>query len=135
DLLKEPAERAGCPVKLQGAQTVPGRWDRLRVGQVVTNLLSNAIKFGGGRPVEIEVALAGDLARLRVRDHGVGVAPEARGRIFGRFERASSDQHYPGLGLGLWITKQIVDACGGTIAVESQPGKGSTFIVELPRAR
>jgi signal transduction histidine kinase len=135
DLLKEPAERAGCPVKLHGAETVPGRWDRLRVGQVVTNLLSNAIKFGGGRPVEIEVALAGDLARLRVRDHGVGVSPEARERIFGRFERASSDQHYPGLGLGLWITKQIVDACGGTIAVESQPGKGSTFIVELPRAR
>jgi len=134
DLLKEPAERAGCPVKLHGSGTVAGRWDRLRVGQVVTNLLSNAIKFGGGRPVEIEVGAAGDLARLQVRDHGVGVSAEARERIFGRFERASSDQHYPGLGLGLWITKQIVDACGGTIAVESQPGKGSTFIVELPRA-
>jgi signal transduction histidine kinase len=133
DLLREPAERAGCPVKLNGPGTVHGRWDRLRVGQVVTNLLSNAIKFGGGRPVEIEVALAGDLARLQVRDHGVGVSPEARERIFGRFERASSDQHYPGLGLGLWITKQIVDACGGTIVVDSQPGKGSTFTVELPR--
>ncbi|HVZ85539.1 MAG TPA: ATP-binding protein [Polyangia bacterium] len=135
ELLREPAEDAGCQIHVHGAAAVPGRWDRLRVGQVVTNLLSNAIKFGRGKPVEIDIALAGDRARLRVQDHGVGVSPEARERIFGRFERASSERHFPGLGLGLWITKQIVDACGGTIAVDSQPGLGATFTVELPTVR
>jgi signal transduction histidine kinase len=133
DLLHDSAERAGSTVRLCGEPMVLGNWDRLRLGQVVTNLLSNAIKFGRGEPVDIEVSTAGDLARLEVRDRGVGVPPEERSRIFGRFERASSDRHFPGLGLGLWITKQIVEACGGAISFDSQPGKGSTFRVELPR--
>jgi signal transduction histidine kinase len=133
DLLRDSAERAGSTVSLSGDSTVVGRWDRLRLGQVVTNLLSNAIKFGRGEPVDIQVTTTGDLARLEVRDRGVGVPPEERSRIFGRFERASSDRHFPGLGLGLWITKQIVEACGGAISFDSQPGKGSTFRVELPR--
>jgi signal transduction histidine kinase len=134
DLLRDSADRAGSAVHLSSAGTVVGRWDKLRLGQVVTNLLSNAIKFGRGGPVEVEVvATADDRARLEVRDQGVGVPVEERGRIFGRFERASSDRHFPGLGLGLWITKQIVEACGGVISFDSQPGKGSTFRVELPR--
>jgi signal transduction histidine kinase len=133
DMLRESAERAGCPIHLNSQQAVPGWWDRLRVGQVVTNLLSNAIKFGPGQPVDVDVETTGDRARLRVRDRGIGVPNEARERIFARFERASAHQGIPGLGLGLWITKQIVDAYGGSIGVDSQVGKGSTFTVELPR--
>jgi signal transduction histidine kinase len=113
---------------------VTGHWDRLRIGQVITNLLSNAIKFGRGLPIDVEVASEGDRASLSVRDAGIGIAPEERTRIFQRFERASSERHYPGLGLGLWIAKQIVDACHGTITVDSAPGGGSTFKMELPRA-
>ena len=115
-----------------GSDTV-GRWDRVRVGQVVTNLLSNAIKFGRGRP--IEVAVEGDdiNAHLRVTDGGEGIPPQEQARIFDRFERATSVRQHPGLGLGLWICKQIVEASRGTIAVRSQVGKGSTFIVDLPR--
>ena len=73
-------------------------------------------------------------ARLRVRDAGIGIPPEQRKRIFDRFERAPAERHYPGLGLGLWIAKQIVDASSGTITVESEVGVGSTFTVRLPRS-
>jgi signal transduction histidine kinase len=124
DLLRETASRAGSQV---------GQWDRLRVGQVVTNLLSNAIKFGLGRPIDVAVDASDGEASVRVRDRGVGVSPEERTRIFERFERAASERHYPGLGLGLWITKQIVDACHGSISVDSCRGEGTTFTVELPR--
>ncbi|MBN1208596.1 MAG: PAS domain S-box protein [Myxococcaceae bacterium] len=109
-----------------------GRWDRLRLEQVVTNLLSNAIKYGAGAPVHLETSASDTHARLVVRDEGIGIAPEALSRIFGRFERAVSERHYGGLGLGLYITRQIVQAHGGTIHVESHPGQGATFTVELP---
>jgi len=102
---------------------------------VVTNLLSNAIKFGAGKPIEIAVGAECGTARLAVRDHGIGIAPEQRDRIFGRFERAVSERHYGGLGLGLYISSRIVADHGGSIRCESQPGAGSTFIVELPCAR
>jgi signal transduction histidine kinase len=136
--LSESATRAGSPINLHCATGVVGRWDRLRIGQVITNLISNAIKFGGGRPIDVEVTEEVDAtgaaeAGLRVRDTGIGIAPEQRTRIFERFERASPERHYPGLGLGLWIAKQIVDASHGTIQVDSEVGAGSTFIVRLPR--
>jgi signal transduction histidine kinase len=133
DLLRDTATRAGSQVRLEGHPGVVGQWDRLRVGQVVTNLLSNAIKFGLGRPIDVAVDASDGEASVRVRDRGVGVSPEERSRIFERFERAASERHYPGLGLGLWITKQIVDACHGNISVDSRRGEGTTFTVELPR--
>jgi signal transduction histidine kinase len=113
--------------------TLIGSWDRLRLEQVVTNLVSNAIKYGDGLP--IEVSLEGDdtTAWLTVTDHGIGIEPDNQKRLFERFERAVSRRHYGGFGLGLWITRQIVDAMGGQIAVESRPGEGSTFRVTLPR--
>jgi signal transduction histidine kinase len=98
----------------------------------VQNLLTNAIKYGLGKPIEVAVHVEGHSARLMVRDHGIGIAPEAHGRIFGRFERAVSDRHYGGFGLGLWIVRQIVDASGGRIWFETLPDRGTTFIVELP---
>jgi signal transduction histidine kinase len=116
---------------------IEGSWDRLRLEQIVTNLLSNAVKYGRGKPVIVEggVADAGERADvwLAVRDRGIGMSEAELGRIFGRFERAVSERNYGGLGLGLWIVRQVVDAMGGTIAVESKPGQGSTFTVRLPR--
>ncbi|WP_257462048.1 sensor histidine kinase [Archangium lipolyticum] len=126
------ATRAGCRVVLEGGAPVVGQWDRLRLEQVVTNLLTNALKYGAGRPVLVRVGWAEGGARLVVRDEGIGIAPEHRGRIFGKFERAVSERHYGGLGLGLHITRQIVQALGGAILVESEVGRGSTFTVELP---
>jgi hypothetical protein len=97
--------------------------------------MSNAIKYGDCKPIDVELGADDDRAVLVIRDRGVGIAPHDHERIFGRFERAASSRNYGGIGLGLWIVKQIVDALGGTVNVESTQGSGSTFTVELPRAR
>ncbi|WP_158501591.1 ATP-binding protein [Vitiosangium sp. GDMCC 1.1324] len=128
-----PATQAESPIHLELAGPAVGTWDRLRLEQVVTNLLSNALKYGAGKPVSLRVEASAGLVRLVVRDEGIGISPESLPRLFGRFERAVSDRHYGGLGLGLYITRQIVEALGGTVYVRSAPGAGATFTVELPR--
>jgi signal transduction histidine kinase/integral membrane sensor domain MASE1 len=125
-------ERAGCETHVRAESPVLGWFDRIQLEQVLMNLLGNAMKFGARHPIEVEVGWQGDWARISVRDQGIGVAPEELERIFGRFERAVSSREYGGLGLGLFLTKQIVEAHGGTIRVESQPGAGATFTVLLP---
>ncbi len=100
--------------------------------QLLQNLLSNAARYGAGKPVEVRLRREGTHARLDVVDHGMGVKPENRARIFNRFERAVSVRHYGGLGLGLWVSRQVVEAHGGEIAVTDTPGGGATFTVELP---
>jgi two-component system, LuxR family, sensor kinase FixL len=133
-LFEDEAERAGCQVDLHLGEAVIGRWDPLRVEQIVTNLLSNAIKYGAGKPVEIQVGTTeAGAARLAVRDRGIGIAPEQQHRLFERFERLVSSHCYGGFGLGLWIVRQIIEAHGGSIQVRSVPGEGSTFTVELPQ--
>ncbi|WP_155894014.1 sensor histidine kinase [Cystobacter fuscus] len=129
---KEDLDRAGCALHLRTDTGVVGRWDRLRVDQILSNLLSNAIKYGPGKPVEVDLRRLGKSARLVVRDHGIGISERDQERIFDRFERAVSSQHYGGFGLGLWISRQIAEGLGGSITVHSQPGLGSTFVVELP---
>ena len=131
--LGEEAKRSHSHVEVSAAIPVVGMWDRIRVEQVVTNLLTNAFKFGGGKPIEITVEEKGPTGRLVVVDHGIGIAPEDMDRIFQRYEQAISSRAFGGLGLGLYIARQIVEAHGGTIRVESQRGIGSTFIVDLPR--
>jgi signal transduction histidine kinase len=126
------AARAGCTITLRAEATVVGQWDRLRLDQVITNLVSNAVKYGSGRPIDLTVEQLGDRARVHVRDRGIGIATGDQGRIFERFERLVSERHYGGFGLGLWIARQNIEAMGGTIRVESAPGEGSTFTVELP---
>jgi signal transduction histidine kinase len=126
------AARAECPISVELAASPLGHWDRVRLEQVMTNLLSNAVRYAPGGPIEVRVEADDGVARLTIADHGIGIAPEALGRIFGRFERAADGPHYGGLGLGLYITRSIVEAHGGQIRVQSQLGQGSRFIVELP---
>jgi PAS domain S-box-containing protein len=127
------AERAGCELVLQAEGPVPGRWDALRIDQVLTNLLSNALRHGAGRPIEIRVAaINGDHARMVVRDEGEGIAREQMPLLFGRFQRGRGRAGQGGLGLGLFISRHIVEAHGGAITVASEPGQGTTFTVELP---
>ncbi|MCP3140482.1 ATP-binding protein [Pyxidicoccus sp. QH1ED-7-1] len=111
---------------------VRGWWDGSRLEQVVVNLLSNAVKYGAGKPVVIQVDSEPGWGRLCVRDEGIGISAEALSRLFGRFERGVSDRHYGGLGLGLYISRQIVEAMGGTITVQSELGHGARFTVRLP---
>jgi signal transduction histidine kinase len=139
DVVREVAERlrdqTSTPLELRLDGPVVGTWDRLRVDQVVTNLLSNALKYGEGKPVSIGAITREDAAIVEVADQGIGIAPADQQRIFERFERAVSASSYGGLGLGLYIARQIVDALGGSIRVESAPGAGSRFTVQLPRER
>jgi PAS domain S-box-containing protein len=123
--------RSESPVTLD-LRPVTGRWDRLRLEQVATNLLSNAEKYGLGRPIRIAVDSDQRVARLVVEDRGIGIARDAIGRLFRPFERIGSVKAAAGLGLGLYITAQIVKAHGGEIRVESELGVGSRFIIELP---
>jgi signal transduction histidine kinase len=114
------------------AQEVVGLWDRVRLECVVANLVSNAVKFGEGKPIGISVSCDGSVARVVVTDQGIGIAAQEQARIFEKFARAVSERHYGGFGLGLWVVRQIVEAHGGSIRVDSEAGKGSTFVVELP---
>jgi signal transduction histidine kinase len=123
-----------CELELR-TQPVTGEWDPERLRHVVANLLTNAMKYGQGQPVTVSVAAASArAARLQVADRGVGIEARNLERIFGPFERATSSRHVPGIGLGLHIVRQIVDAHGGTVAVDSAPGAGATFVVTLPLA-
>ncbi|WP_437562238.1 ATP-binding protein [Sorangium sp. So ce542] len=125
-------KQSGSTVSWRADAPVVGMWDRSRLEQVVTNLVLNAIKYGRGKPIEISVAAEGEVARLVVADRGIGIDASCVPYIFERFERGVSAQHYGGLGLGLYISRRIVNAHGGSIRVESEFGAGSAFIVDLP---
>jgi signal transduction histidine kinase len=129
---EQEALAAGCAVELVAGEPVVGAWDGSRVDQVVSNLLSNALKYGAGKPVSIVVQAAGDAARLSIADQGVGIAHEDHDRVFQLFERAVASSTTPGMGLGLWIARQIVTRLGGSIRIDSDVGRGARFTVELP---
>jgi signal transduction histidine kinase len=113
---------------------VTGQWDEVRLDQVFVNLVSNAIKYGSRTTIDVSVTQPTEnTARIIVRDRGIGIAMEDQSRIFQRFERAVSSRNYSGFGLGLWIVQRIVEAHGGEIHVESAPGCGATFTVDLLR--
>ena len=123
---------AGCSIESEFCEPCIGHWDRFRIEQVVTNLLTNAMRYGVGAPIVVQVSCSSDKARIVVRDKGRGIALENQARIFQRFERAALGADIDGLGLGLYIVSQILEAHSGSIQVKSELGKGATFIVELP---
>ena len=131
----EAAAREGGTIDVIVESPAVGLWDPLRIEQILTNLVANAVKYGPGKPVEIVVRKSGSMAELVVRDQGIGIAPEKLERVFERFERAVPAVSYGGLGLGLYITRQLVEAHGGTISVKSEPGEGTELVVRLPIAK
>ncbi len=116
-------------------QDVRVNGDKGRIVQVITNLLDNAAKYSPeGGEIRVELSVAGGEALLEVVDHGIGIPADQQGRIFERFFRATTSpiERYGGLGLGLYITKEIVERHGGRIWLTSEAGKGATFYVALP---
>jgi signal transduction histidine kinase len=136
---KDDLASAGCslsvvvPGQAGAKKAICGRWDRLRLDEVITNFLSNAIKYGAGKPIQIRVSATKAAATLEIEDHGIGISPVDQQRLFERFARVVSPEHYGGFGLGLWIVKLLVEAMGGKVAVRSAVGAGSVFSAELPR--
>jgi signal transduction histidine kinase len=128
------ALRGGSALRFERNGPVWGNFDISRVDQVFTNLLSNAIRYGRGRPIVVGAISEGDRARFWVEDQGIGIPLEHQTRIFQQYERAAPSRNYGGLGLGLWISRQLVDAMGGTISLRSQVDAGSAFTVEIPRS-
>jgi PAS domain S-box-containing protein len=126
------AHRAGSRLTLDAPESLETESDRLRFDQVVTNLVDNAIKYGDGKPIQVRLRSEPGWAVLTVIDQGIGIDPEKLDVIFGRYERAVSERHYGGLGLGLYISRTVVEAMGGTVSAESERGAGSTFEVRLP---
>jgi signal transduction histidine kinase len=130
--IEEELRQSGVEIHIHAQTPVEGAWDRLRIEQVIDNLLSNAVKYGKGRPVELTVSMDGPVAKLVVRDQGVGIAPEDQSRLFERFERVRLDRDVTGYGVGLWIVRRVLEAHGGSVTVESQLGEGAVFTVRLP---
>lgn len=120
------------PLVVQGEREAWGLFDRERMSRAITSLLDNALKFGAGQPVEVTLECADGSASLTISDRGIGIRAEDRERIFGRFERAVSAQHYGGLGLGLFLARRVVEAHDGRIWAEGRPGGGAVITIQLP---
>lgn len=129
---KDQFENSGTELINQSIDTVVGFFDRDRIEQVMVNLLTNALKYGKGNSVVIRLEVLNNVARLEIQDHGIGVNPENFELIFKKYERIVSADEVSGLGIGLFICREIVEAHGGKIWVESILGEGSRFIAELP---
>lgn len=107
--------------------------DPLKLERALGNLLGNAIKFGpAGSTISVAVDRGVEHAKVSVHDEGPGISPEGQERVFDVFHREPATDHLPGQGLGLHITKQIVEGHGGVVSVQSHPGQGATFLMELP---
>ena len=126
---------AQSSVNLNAESPVVGLWDEFRIEQVVSNLLTNALRYGAKSPIDVSVYVEGENAIVEVRDQGIGISEENQQRIFQQFERVSAKHAVAGLGLGLFISEQIVAAHGGKITVQSALGEGAVFRVSLPLAQ
>lgn len=129
---KEQLAFVQCKVELKLDKKLYGVWDRLRIEQVLINLLTNSMKYGAGKPIKIQLRKHDSFAELSVIDHGIGIAKKNQTRIFERFERGGVPNGYGGLGLGLYIIQQIINAHGGAVSLKSKPHKGANFTIRLP---
>ncbi len=133
--IRSQAAKAGCEIVSSSAEQLLGVWDPLRMEQVFMNLLSNALKYGAGSPVEIRVFAEGEDAAVEISDRGPGIPETDLDRIFDRFERGSAAGSQGGLGLGLFISREIIRAHAGSIRASNRAGGGATFMVRLPMQR
>ncbi len=131
---REQVIQAGSTIEVHRERSTAGQWDRLRVEQVISNLIGNALKYAAGSSIDISVSGSADEAVLVVSDQGPGISQADQSRVFQRFERAASAMHYGGMGLGLYVTNQICQAHGGSIAIEAVVPHGARFVVRLPKA-
>src|SRR6201999_4184093 len=104
--------RAHCEVRVHGETTVVGHWDKLRLEKMLHHMLANALKYGAGKPIDVILHATAHHATLTVRDQGIGIDKEAQAHIFERFGRATSTRDYGGLGVGLYVVRQIAEALG-----------------------
>ncbi|MBI2074756.1 MAG: GAF domain-containing sensor histidine kinase [Candidatus Levybacteria bacterium] len=125
-------KNAGYKIHVKTDKEIIGRWDKVRIEQVIINLVSNAIKYGNKKPIDIIARKKNNHAELIVKDRGIGISSTHQKHIFERFKRAVSGVEYRGLGVGLYISKQIIETHKGKIELKSSIGKGSTFTVKLP---
>jgi PAS domain S-box-containing protein len=117
---------------IENCQDIEGEFDKFRLEQVFNNILTNAIRYGDGKPVTVRADMINGMALITIQDQGIGIAKEKIEKMFGRFERGDEKRASQGLGLGLYIARQIIEAHAGKIWVESELGKGSTFFIQLP---
>lgn len=122
---------ANCTVELKTDEKVSAVWDKTRIEQVIINLVTNAIKYAPGK-IEVQIKKLGEGIKISVRDHGKGIPKNKLNTIFDRFERVGNNESIGGLGLGLFIVKQIVEGHKGHIEIDSEIGKGSCFNILLP---
>ena len=135
DDFKETFLNNSSPLSLDCPPEIYGIFDKERIEQILINLLTNALKYGERSPVEMALKLENDSAKISVTDHGRGIDESNHKKIFERFERLVSANEISGLGIGLFISKQIAEAHQGEITVKSSPGKGSTFTFIFPLSR
>jgi signal transduction histidine kinase len=126
------AAASGSSLVLHSPEHVRGSFDPIRLQQVLGNLIDNAIKFGMGKPIEVDVKAHDGIAAVSVRDHGPGIPLEEQRQLFTRYERGYAARGLGGLGLGLYLVREIVAAHGGRLSLETKPGEGATFTIELP---
>lgn len=130
--MSDAAEAAGCEFVVQAESGRQGFWDRQRLEQILSNVIGNAFKYGHGRPVGVRAYTASHKLLIEVSDQGPGVALENQEKIFERFARLRNDGTIGGLGLGLWIVRELLQMMDGRIWVVSTPGEGCMFTIELP---
>ena len=136
EIIEEKQEAGLYKVKITAKSPVSGKWDKVRIEQVITNLFSNAIKYGGGKPIDIQILKSWGSAKFIIKDRGMGIAASDQKVVFDLFRRSSGNsEHKNGLGVGLFISSQIVKMHGGNIKVTSTPVRGTNFTIELPLKR
>ncbi len=131
DRLKDPTNPSQISLSMPPSLLI--RCDRARFAQIASNLISNAVLYGNRNPIEVRLESDGSTLRLEVVDHGVGIADEDQERIFERFQKLDKDGQNTRFGIGLWVAREVVRALRGEIRVSSTLGRGSTFLVELPK--